>query len=237
MSALNIVTFKWTPPQGYRSVFGPQTVNVLKRMVARHYDRPHTFTCVTDDPKGIDPDVRIVPLWNDHASLPSPHGAHNPSCYRRLRVFAPDIASVLGERFLCIDLDTVITGDLSPIFDRTEDFIIWGETDRRSFYNGSMFMLSAGARPQVWTDFDPSASPQTAKSAGKFGSDQGWISYRLGPGEATWGRQDGVYSYRVHLRPQRGKLPKNAKVVNFHGREDPWSHPIQKLAWVRECYQ
>lgn len=234
---LNVVCFRWAPPSGYRSTFGPETVNVLKRMVARNYDQPHTFTCVTDDPTGIDPDVRIVPLWTDFADVPSPHGAHNPSCYRRLRAFAPDIAPVLGDRFVCIDLDTVITGDLSPLFDRQEDFIIWGETDKRSFYNGSMFMLRAGARPQVWTDFDPAHSPQQAKAAGKFGSDQGWISYRLGKGEATWGRKDGVYSYRVHLRPQNGKLPKDARLVNFHGREDPWSRQIQKLGWVRECYQ
>jgi hypothetical protein len=230
---LNICCFKWTPPAGYRSTFGPETVNVLQRMVARHYDAPHRFTCITDDPRGLDSAVHVVPLWSDFATIPSPHGKHNPSCYRRLRVFAPDIAPILGDRFVCLDLDTVIVGDLAPLFDRPEDFVIWGETDPRSFYNGSIFLLRAGARTRVWDEFDPQRSPQRAKAAGKFGSDQGWISYCLGRGEATWGRQDGVYSYRVHLKPHGGRLPTDARIVNFHGHEDPWGPAAQRLDWVR----
>ena len=230
---LNICCFKWTPPPGYRSTFGPETVNVLQRMVARHYAAPHRFTCITDDARGLDPAVDVVPLWSDFATIASPHGGRNPSCYRRLRVFAPDIAPVLGERFVCLDLDTVIVGDVAPLFDRPEDFVIWGETDPRSFYNGSMFLLRAGARPRVWDEFDPQRSPQRAKAAGKFGSDQGWISYCLGKGEATWSRRDGVYSYRVHLKPHGGRLPANARIVMFHGHEDPWGPAAQRLDWVR----
>ena len=230
---LNICCFKWTPPAGYRSTFGPETVNVLQRMVARHYAAPHRFTCITDDPRGLDPAVHIVPLWSDFATVPSPHGGHNPSCYRRLRVFAPDIAPILGERFVCLDLDTVIVGDLAPLFDRPEDFVIWGETDPRSFYNGSMTLHTAGARRQVWETFDPATSPAKAKAAGRFGSDQGWISYCLGRGEATWTRKDGVYSYRVHLKPQGGRLPADARMVMWHGHVDPWSPAAQQLDWVR----
>ena len=165
---LNICCFKWTPPAGYRSTFGPETVNVLQRMVARHYAAPHQFTCITDDPRGLDPEVHVVPLWSDFATIPSPHGGHNPSCYRRLRVFAPDIAPILGDRFVCVDLDTVIVGDLAPLFDRPEDFVIWGETDPRSFYNGSMFLLRAGARPRVWDEFDPSARRSARKPPGSL---------------------------------------------------------------------
>lgn len=194
---LSVVCWRWTPPNGYRSTYAPETVNVLRRMVARHYHRPHRFVCVTDDAAGLDPEVHVVPLWPDHATVPSPHGGHNPSCYRRLKAFAPEARELLGERFVSIDLDTVIVGDLAPLWDRPEDFVIWGETDPRSFYNGSMFLMTAGTRRQVWDRFDPTSSPREAKAAGRFGSDQGWISYVLGPGEAIWGRQDGVYSFRA----------------------------------------
>ena len=44
--------------------------NTLRRMVARHYPAPHTFVCVTDDAAGFDPDIRVVPAWNDFASVP-----------------------------------------------------------------------------------------------------------------------------------------------------------------------
>ncbi|MDH5244816.1 MAG: hypothetical protein OEW98_00070 [Betaproteobacteria bacterium] len=231
---LTIVTFKWQPPPGYRSAFRPEAVIALRDMVARHYPAPHRFVCITDDAKGLK-DVETLPLWSDHATVPSPHGRGNPSCYRRLKLFDPAIASLLGPRFLSLDLDTVIVGDVRPIFDRPEDFVIWGETNPNSFYNGSMFLLTAGARAKVWTEFNPKTSPMLAKRAGRFGSDQGWISYCLGPGEARWGRDDGVYSFRVHLEPQgTDTLPANCRIVMFHGKVDPWDWRAQRLAWVRE---
>lgn len=229
---LTVCTFRWKPPAGYRSSFGPDAVLRLRDMVARHYPHPHRFVCITDDQRSLK-QVETLPLWDDLAGVPSPHGRGNPSCYRRLKLFDPAIETLLGPRFVSLDLDTVIVGDLSPIFHRTEDFIIWGETDPRSFYNGSMLMMTAGARPQVWTDFNPRKSPMLTKRAGKFGSDQGWISYCLGPGEARWGRQDGVYSYRVHISPQGNVLPADARIVMFHGRVDPWSFRGQQIDWVR----
>lgn len=234
--AFAVVTWKWKPLPGYRSEFTAETVNVLRRMVARHYPDPHRFICVTDDPVGIDPDIEVLPLWNDHASVPSPFGDKNPSCYRRLRAFAPDIAESFGPRFVSMDLDCVITGDLRPLWNRTEDFVIWGDTNPRTAYNGSMFLLSAGARRKVWDDFDPKDSPKRAKAAGCFGSDQGWISFCLGPSEQRWTKADGVYSFRNDVRPSNAShLPQGARVVMFHGRYDPWSPLVQQIApWVKQ---
>jgi hypothetical protein len=234
---LDIVCFKWKPKHRYRSHFGPDSVNVLKRMLQRHYKCPHRLTCVTDDPSGIDSDVRIVPLWSDFADIPSPHGLHQPSCYRRLKLFSPEAKDLIGPRFVSIDLDTVITGDLAPVFNRQEDFVAWGETDKRSFYNGSLLLMTAGARPQVWDRFDPKRSPEDAMRAGRFGSDQGWLSHCLGKGEAMWGCKDGVYSYRIHILPNRNALPPDARMVMFHGRQDPWSPESARVPWIREHYR
>jgi hypothetical protein len=233
---LSVVTWLWQKP-GYRSSFTTQHVNVLRSMVARHYPHPHRFLCVTDTPAGLDPSVEVVPAWNDFVDLVSPYGAHQPSCYRRLRAFHPDIAQTFGERFVMVDLDTVIVGDMTPVWNRPEDFVIWGETDPRSFYNGSMMLMTAGARSKVWTQFDPLRSPAEAKAAGRFGSDQGWISYCLGPGEPIWRTQDGVYSYRVHLREDPTRLPSDARIVMFHGGTDPWSPMAQAWPWVREHWR
>ena len=234
---LSVVCWKWAPAPGYRSTFEAVHVNTLRRMVARHYPSPHRFLCVTDDSRGLDAGIEVVPLWDDHASVPSPHGGHNPSCYRRLRAFSPEIEAVFGPRFVSVDLDTVIVADVRPLWDRPEDFVIWGETDKRSWYNGSMWMMTAGARKQVWEKFHPNTSPMTAKLAGKFGSDQGWISYCLGPGEATWTRADGVYSYRVHVAPKGHALPTNARMVMFHGKVDPWSYNMDRIPWVKAHYR
>lgn len=234
---LRVVTWFWKPAHAYRSKFSAVHVNMLRMMVARHYGKPHEFVCVTDAPDGLDPSIRVVPAWNDFADIPSPHGRHNPSCYRRLRAFAPDIETAFGPRFVSLDLDTVIVGDVTALWDRPEDFVIWGETNPRSYYNGSMWLLKAATRTKVWTEFNPKTSPQVAKNAGNFGSDQGWISYCLGKGEATWTIEDGVYSYNVHLRSHPNTLPANARIVMFHGGIDPWSPVAQQIPWVRKHYQ
>lgn len=230
---LTVCCFKWRPKPGYRSKFDASHVNVLRAMVARHYQAPHRFVCITDDAEGLRGDVRVIPLWPDHANLPSPHGPGNPSCYRRLKLFSREAAALIGPRFVSLDLDAVITGDMRPVWDRPEDFVIWGDTSPGTPYNGSMMLMTAGARAQVWETFDPVRSPKMARQLNYWGSDQAWIGACLGPNEATWKTADGVYSWRVHVRPKQGKLPADARVVMFHGLEDPWQpRMLQQHPWI-----
>ncbi len=233
---LNIVTMKWAPRPGYRSAFGPETVNAMRRMVDRWYPDPHQFWCITDDSRGIEGGINILPLWNDYADLPSPHGGKNPSCYRRLKLFAPEMEQTIGRRFVAIDLDCIITGDLRPLWNRTEDIVLYGDTHPRTYYNGSMTLMTAGSRSKVWETFDPKTSPRKALDAGQYGSDQGFISYCLGPHEAKFTKSDGVWSYRNHIRNKGERLPDGARVVVCHGEHDPWSPRLQRLDWVREHY-
>lgn len=227
---LTVVTWKWSRA-GYRSTFTGEHVNRLAAMVKRHYARPHRVVCVTNDPTGIDSSITVVPDDEDFADIPSPHGGMNPTCYRRLRMYRPDIAQHFGERFVSIDLDVVAVADLVPLWDRTEDFVGYRDPLYPSQMNGSMVLMTAGARPRVWGDFDPRTSPGRASRAGKRGSDQAWISYRL-PNEATWGPEDGVYSFRKDIE-RTGNLPSDARLIVFHGRTDPWTGG-QRFAWCRE---
>ena len=234
---LTIVCFKWKPSSGYRSYFNADAVNTLARMVDRHYKHPHRVVCVTDDPEGIERHIGIVPMWNDLANVPNPHGSHQPSCYRRLKAFSVEARKWFGERFVAVDLDCVIVGDMAPLWNRTEEFIIWGSgTDRRVWCNGSMWMMTAGSRRQVWETFNPRTSPGQAKRSGFFGSDQGWIAHCLGRKEAMWTKADGVYSFRVHMKEGRLPPPDNARIVFFHGKTDPWSPRAQALPWVQAHY-
>jgi hypothetical protein len=238
----SVVCWKWNARPGYRSTFGPETVNTLASMVRRHYPHPHRFICVTDDVKGIDTRVvEVLPAWNDYADVPSPHGGKNPSCYRRLRLFHPDAAQWFGERYVSLDLDVVITGDLSPLWNRSEECVFWGDTNPQpgSHYNGSMMLLTAGARSKVWTNFNPATSPRESLAARCWGSDQGWISYTLGKGEAKWTKADGVYSFRndIQRTDVARHLPTNARIVVFHGSHDPWGPMAQKYQWVRDHYR
>lgn len=232
--SLTVICWLWRPPRGYRSNFTATHVNTLKAMVARHYKKPHRFICITDMPEGMD--CETYPLWNDHARILNPWGTRNPSCYRRLKLFSEWAGTVFGPRFVSLDLDTVILDDMSPIWDVDVDFKIWGDTNRHTPYNGSMFMMKAGARKQVWEKFDPIASPHASRKMGYFGSDQAWIGTCLGPNEAKWTQKDGVYSYRNDIKLKGGILPAGAKIVMFHGVVDPWSPSAQMHPWVRTNY-
>lgn len=237
---LTIVTFKWKAPHAYRSKFSGHHVDVLRRMVRRHYQKPHRFVLITDDATDVtEPDIECFQLWPDFATVQNPSGRGNPSCYRRLRLFAPQPGKFLGERFVCLDLDAVITGDMAPLWDRPEEFLIWRSNTSGNPYNGSMFMLTAGARPSVWRDFDPALSPVETRRAGLYGSDQAWIAYNLGPSEPVWTSADGVFSYRFNVeRHHGGRLPVGARVVFFHGAGDPWDPPIMKRSpWIAQHWK
>ncbi len=234
---ITVVCWRWRAPWRYRSTYTPATVQTLRRMVADHYAGPHRFVCVTDDARGLD-GVETVPIWSDGIDIRPPEGGNWPSCYVRLRAFSAEARAWFGDRYVSLDLDTVITGDLTPIFERPEDFVIWNESDwpTKQFYNASIWLHTPGTREQVWTTFDPATSPREAFEAGGRGGDQAWISHVLGPGEATFTPADGVLSYRRHVLPRGGALPAGARIVNFHGVVDPWSPAAQRLPWVRQHY-
>jgi hypothetical protein len=236
MSKLTVVCWKWQAAPGYRSTFTSTHVNTLRAMVARHYAKPHDFVCLTDDAKGIDGDIRVVPLWNDYHELRGPNGVN---CYRRLRAFSAEAADIIGPRFVSLDLDCVITADVAPLWDRPEDFVIWGDTARGTPYNGSMFLLTAGTRRKVWEQFNPHHSPALARNLGYIGSDQAWIGACLGPHERKWSKADGVYSFRNEIqRHSRAGLPGNARIVMFHGRFDPWMPAVQAWhPWIKQHWR
>ncbi len=232
---LRVVAWKWKPKPDYHSKFTAQTVNTLRSMVDRHYRKPHEFVCITDDPEGIDGDIRTVPIWSDHSQLTGPNGVN---CYRRLKAFSKEAADIIGPRFVSVDLDAVILRDMEPVWDRPEDFVIWGDTARNTPYNGSMFLLKAGSRSKVWDTFDPLKSPDIAKRMKYVGSDQAWIGVCLGPNEPKWSQADGVYSWRVHVKVNGGRLPENARAVFFHGKDNPWHEDLQRAhPWIAKHYR
>lgn len=234
---LDVICFKWKPRPGYRSYYAGRHVNVLRNMVERNCSIPHRFSCITDDPTGIDKDIRIIKLWKDFADMKNPSFHNGPNCYRRLKAFSAEAREIIGPRFVALDLDCVIVGDVTPLWDRREEFIIWGDSTPAPWYNGSMWLMTAGSRRIVYDTFDPATSPLHSNRSGQRGSDQGWISYCLGRNEATWTRADGVLSYRNHLGNGLHPLPRGARIVIFHGNTDPWSPRAQRIPWVKEHYR
>jgi hypothetical protein len=236
---IQVVCWYWPPRARYRSQFGPKHVNVFRNMIERHLHVPHEVCCITDSPKGIDERVRIIPLWDTWNEIPSPHGGLSPACYRRLPAFGEHMREIIGPRFVSMDLDLVITDDITPIIDRPDvDFMIWGSSLRRTPYNGSMWMMNAGARKEVYEKFDPEVSPKVTLKAGFHGSDQAWISYLLGHNEKRWDQKDGIFSFRTDVAHNRFKLPEGARIVFFQGHHDPQNRPdLSRAPWIKEHYR
>lgn len=238
---LSVICWKWAPRNSYRSTFKSHHVNTFARMVSRNLTIPHRIICITDDRHGIDSSIETVTLWEN--PVPTYGAFHRPNCFVRLKAFSKDFEKIAGDRFVSIDLDCVITGNIDPLFDHDNDFMIWGQTHDINPYNGSMWMMNTGSRSKVWDDFDPVKSPALARTKGFFGSDQSWMCYALGPNEKRWTTADGVYSYRNHIRNEKNisgvanSLPSNARLVFFHGQYNPWDAEMQKIEWVEQHYR
>ena len=224
---LTVVCCLWRDP-GYRYGlrYGPEHVNRLRRMVRRHLSMPHRFVALVDDPVGIDEDIETIPLWPDHRDM--------GGTWCRVRLFASEMRRLLGERFVLLDLDVVVTGALDPLFDRPEEFVTGVSYNPAAAYNTGTYLLTAGSRAEVWDRFSPAAARRAVTVDGMW--EQGWASYILGAGEATWGVEDGVYEYGRHVaRGNGGALPANARLVAFSGPHDPSLPACQALSpWIAE---
>lgn len=236
--ALIVVCFLWHDPQAKcRDIYtyGPDHVRILRDMVKRNLTVPHEFVCVTDRPQQL-PDMRTVDL-DRSTFVPGTR-------YAKLMLWRRDIGEVIGNRILYLDLDCVVTRSLDPVVDRKEDVVLWrnpnfqGPGKRRARYNTSIMLLSAGARPQLYEEFNPRVHPALLRKVWG-GTDQAWVSHKLSwDDEAYWTDADGVYGAGrlKDVVPGVGtELPDNARVVFFPGSREPGMKSVQeKHPWIAE---
>ncbi|MBX3482540.1 hypothetical protein [Phenylobacterium sp.] len=129
-----------------------------------------------------------------------------------------------------LDLDLIVTDDLTPLFEGDEPFrILTGvNASNPCPYNGSVWRLDIGYRPDVWSDFSLEAAAAVAHD--KFPDDQAWFAHKL-PGAAAFGPADGVYAFQKPGWPRGEALPKGGRIVAFPGWRDPSG--FTHLPWVR----
>lgn len=224
---LTVLAWYWKQPEG-RTQYTPLHVEIWSHMVRRHLSMPHRIAVVTDEPISIE-GVEVIRPPSDFVDIRIPSWPeHRPQCLRRLSMFRPDAADWFGERFVCMDLDCVVGAPLGPLFRTDADFKMAVGTERSRPYNGSMMLMTAGARPQVYEQF----TREGAIAAGsKFiGSDQAWLAYCLGPNEAKWTERDGLC---YHGLPRPADVQR--RISFFPGSKKPWdcSHD----PWVKSNYR
>jgi len=232
LAIITFVTWLWQD-DGYRwnghYRLGPAHVNRLHQALDATQTGDWRLVCLTDaSARDIDPAITVLPVPAEHAGL--------GRCWRRLWLFSAEAAE-FGERLVQLDLDAMILGDLTPLFDNPPDFVAWRPYNH---YCGSMWMLKAGAHTEVWDSFGPATSPDLVTGFG--GSDQAWVRHVLGPDQPVWTAADGLYSYRKHFHGLSSgsfwEPPEDCRAIFFHGPFDPSMPSVQaRHPWVGDYWR
>lgn len=189
--------------------FGPDYVNRLQAMVARHLSYEHTFICLTDNPEGlncqaetIDPEV--YPTW-----------------WGKILAFTHD------ERVLLFDLDTVIVDSIDFMAAYDGDFCTLRGFGYPFRYGSAVLSIAPGFGRHVHEEYakDPAKAQWIS---GSFGDGQ-FMQLCLGEQDRWQDLYPGKFvSYKAHC--QQG-VPEGAAVVCFHGTPRP--HEIN-TPWLDE---
>ncbi len=227
--ALIITTWSWG------GAYGDHYVRRLAAGVHRNLNEAHRFIAFVDSP-------RQFPGIEQH-HIPNIDLTRLKGCFARLRLFDPKWQAELGikpgDRIVNLDLDLVVTGELDSLFNRKDDFtILQGiNTTNPNPQNGSVWMLRAGARPDVWADFSLQAAARIKYHA--FPDDQAWFHFCM-PDAGAYGPDCGVYGFKKVGWPSgdglpEWKLPEGARIVCFPGWRDP--SKFEHLKWVKEHWR
>jgi hypothetical protein len=216
--------------------YGLEDVAKLKRGIERHLKQPYRFILITESERNIS--SRDLPSVERHYIVDRRLLTHK-GCFVRLRMFDSSWQKKLkiDDRLVCMDLDSIVTGHLDPLFDRPEPFVILAGANSMNPcpFNGSLMMIRPGANEELWTDFSMDAVATIPQM--EFPDDQGWIAHKV-PNAATWraGRASGVFAFRKpgwYTREE--SLPREARLVVFPGWRSP--SKFQNLAWVQEHWK
>lgn len=211
MAGLTICTWLWG------TKYGTEHVDKLRVGVARNLREPHEFKVFSPPAE----DMNLTEI---------------KGCFARLRMFDPDwqAANGIDDRVVCMDLDLVVTGSLDGLFDREEPFtILQGVNSSNPCpFNGSLWMLHAGYRPDVWHEFSVDLAAKVPFH--EFPDDQAWFADMM-PDAGSFGPVDGVYAFQKRGWPKGEALPSNARIVAFPGWRDPSQYT--RLDWVREHWR
>jgi hypothetical protein len=239
MRATQVICTKWG------TKFPASDVNQLYRMVRRNLGSEPGFWCVTDDARGLLPEIRplalpTVPVVGHRAD----HG------WRKLALFAPGLGGPVGST-LYLDLDVAITASLDPFFALPGGFHIIKDYRPLRFRNhftgnSSVFRYDAGSLDGIFADI-----VRLGESImHRYRNEQEYLSdfMRRRGDLAYWPREWCVsYKHDCVRRLPMGlwsppRLPPGARVVVFHGRPKPseaiagegskWYRPLRPAPWL-----
>jgi len=186
---INVVVFVWDPlPDQKESIPSQKIVRYTEehvmthfRMLERNMTVPFKYHVFTDRVlslhgkcNAINVGPVVYKLWDKCRDL--------GGSYNRLFTYSTEMEKYLGNQpFVCMDLDMVITGDVTDILTKEGDFVYYkmpGPDGSGSRFNCGLYKFGyPGSRDHVWSVFE--SDPQLAMQLS-----MGQLSYGVGQGIA-----------------------------------------------------
>lgn len=126
-------------------------------------------------------------------------------------------------RVLLLDLDMIITGDITPLVDREEKFITCRGA-YRPYPGGSVVSFDSGDKYLMEKLWMPVYEHPDAVSISTGGSERKYFYRQLQSDEITYWQDilpGMVVSYKADLNGDLAKVKDNTSIVRFHGRPRP----------------
>jgi hypothetical protein len=202
--------------------YGPEYVNRLYAMVARHLSPPFRFVCLADTAAGLRREVEYFEL----PELGCAHPVGTMGKWRKQVLWGERVPGLSGVA-LFIDLDSVIVGPLDDYFSYGDpgDVILarnWARPLAR-LGQTSVFRYPVGSNPQILADFR--ADPQGI--ADRYGFEQHYVTASVRGGVKFW-PDAWTRHFRLHCLPKfplryfmAARLPADARIVTFPGGPNP----------------
>jgi len=237
----NVICMKWG------SKFPHTYVNRLYGMVKRNLTVPFRFICFTDNDKNIRSEVEIQPL----PELDLPNNSPERG-WRKLTVFQENFGGLKGKT-LFLDLDVVIVDNIDCFFDYSGDFLIAHDKKKPNKIEGnsSVFRFQIGQFTELLRYFEKNID--LVKSEVRH--EQAYISREINRlDKLNYWPDEWVPSFKYRCCPSWIKswfkaphIPKNAKIILFHGLPNPpeaiigksgkWYRHIKPSPWILDFWK
>jgi hypothetical protein len=175
-------------------------VNRLYNMVKRNCTIDYEFVCLTEDPRDLDPNIKVIPL---------PGGLNGWWC--KPYMFSKDLP--LKGTILYMDLDVVISSNINKLFTYSpnqwctiRDFT---RVMRPSWkkYNSSIVRFRSGELSYVWEEFDKNKNEIQKRLHG----DQDWLYEATRKHQAMLYPDSWILSWKWEVRKSREFAPGGLK--------------------------
>jgi hypothetical protein len=237
----NVICIKW----GNRGYYSAKHVNYLYNSVIKNTKYDINFYCFTDDGEDINKNVIVKPLpkMAECVNLKYAYQKEAGLCDNNL-------GGLEGQRVLYFDLDTLIVDNIDGFFEMPQDDKFYIINDWNSYGNkvgqASCYSFVVGTLGYVKDYFEQNSEEVYKKF---YTASQEYLSSKVIEkyGKLNFWPNSWARSFRFHCLPtplipflrrfKMAKIPKNAKIICFHGRpklddarKGVWS---ERLLWKR----